>query len=67
MSYSVYVTGQDDFRAAFCAAIEQAGTIEQVMHISRMNAEDIKTMDAQTATMMRTAVLNRLHFLGYKR
>jgi len=67
MTYSVYVTGQDEFRVAFCAAIEQAGTIEQVMHISRMNKAEIETMNPQVIQMMRTAVSNRLNFLGYKR
>lgn len=67
MVHSLYVTTQDDFKVAFCAMIENANDIEQVMHLSRQNKSEIETMDPQLVKMMRTAVSNRLHYLGYKR
>ncbi|MAL41425.1 hypothetical protein [Thalassospira sp.] len=67
MVHSLYVTTQDDFKVAFCAMIENANDIEQVMHLSRQNKPEIETMDPQLVQMMRTAVANRLHYLGYKR
>jgi hypothetical protein len=65
MSYSLYVTGQDEFVAAFRAAVEKSDTIEQVRHIAAMNADEIKTMDDQIRQMLRTCVQSRIHFLGY--
>lgn len=67
MPHSLYVTTQDDFKVAFCAMIENAKDIEQVMHLSRQNKSEIETMDPQLVQMMRTAVANRLHYLGHKR
>ncbi len=67
MVHSLYVTTQDDFKVAFCAMIENANDIEQVMHLSRQNKPEIEMMDPQLVQMMRAAVANRLHYLGYKR
>tara|TARA_Y100001951_G_C11176623_1_gene203473 strand:- start:67 stop:270 length:204 start_codon:yes stop_codon:yes gene_type:complete len=66
MSYSLYITGTDEFIAAFRAAIDKCDTIEQVQHMAKMNADEIRTMDAQVQQILRTCVSNRKHYLGYR-